>query len=170
MAAPHVENKADVRLLDARTVKFGLDPFSRLTLEVGIEERYDPVRAVRCLPLTDRDRFISLQDDEGHEIGILETLEGMDRESRRRLEDELDLVYLHPHVTAIHGVETGKGIITWKFSTTIGDREVYVKDRNDIRPLPDGRIVVTDVHGTKYEIPGFDKLDERSRRWLEIEL
>jgi hypothetical protein len=35
--------------------------------------------------------------------------------------------------------------------------------------MPDGRIILTDVDGVKYEIPRPEDLDERSRSWLVIE-
>ena len=40
----------------------------------------------------------------------------------------------------------------------------------DVRTFPDGRIILTDVHGVKYEIESLDALDERSRTLLEAEL
>ena len=53
--------------------------------------------------------------------------------------------------------------------TDRGLRTAHVKERSNIRPLPDGRIMLTDVDGVKYEIIP-DQLDERSRSWLEIEV
>ena len=53
-------------------------------------------------------------------------------------------------------------------SITVYHSKAY-RERSDIRPMPDGRIILTDVDGVKYEIPPLDELDERSRSWLEIE-
>ena len=54
--------------------------------------------------------------------------------------------------------------------TDRGFRSTHLRDRSDVRSLPDGRIILTDVHGVKYEIPGVDSLDERSRALLESEM
>lgn len=160
----------DLRLLDPKKVRLKTDAYHRLQLEIGFEERYGPVRAVRSLPLTEPDRFISLQDDEGAEIGILPDLAELDRESRKAVEQDLDLNYLKAKVHSIRKVEARNGVITWELETDRGARTVHVRDRQNIRPLPDGRTVLTDIHDAKYEIPAFADLDERSRHWLEIEL
>jgi hypothetical protein len=162
--------KNDLRLLDPKKVRIHADSYHRLRLEVGFEERYGPVRALRCLPLTQPGKFISLEDDEGNEIGIIPDLAELDRESRKAIEDDLELFYLKARVEGIRKVEARNGVITWELLTNLGPRTVHVRDRQNIRPLPDGRTILTDIHEAKYEIPRFDELDEKSRHWLEIEL
>ena len=163
-------SKTDLRLLDPRAVQLRADALGRLRLQVGIEERYEPVKAVRCLPLTQPERFISFQDEAGDEIGVLEEVASLDPESLRVLRTELEQGYLKARVTKIHRVEARNGIITWELTTDLGEKRVHIRDRNNIRPLPDGRIVLTDIHEGKYEVPPIDQLDEASRKWLEIEL
>jgi hypothetical protein len=162
--------KNDLRLLDPKKVRVHSDSYHRLQLEVGFEERYGPVRALRCLPLTQPGKFISLEDDEGNEIGIIPDLADLDRESRKAIEDDLELFYLKARVETIRKVEARNGVITWELVTNLGPRTVHVRDRQNIRPLPDGRTILTDIHEAKYEIPRFEELDEKSRHWLEIEL
>jgi len=70
---------------------------------------------------------------------------------------------LHPQHAARFGVTT------WELETDRGSRTAHVKERSDIRPMPDGRIMLTDVDGVKYEIPPMEELDERSRTCLQIE-
>lgn len=161
--------KSDLRMLDPKKVRVRTDSFERLQLEVGFEERYGPVRAVRCLPLTQPDRYISLQDDEGEEIGILADLSQLDAESRNAVETDLGLYYLKARVTAIHKVENRNGILTWELTTSLGPKTVHLRDRSHIRSLPGGRTILTDIHEAKYELPPLDELDEKSRHWLEIE-
>jgi hypothetical protein len=170
MSSPRCLDRTELRLFDPKAVRLTRDAFGRLQLAVGIEERYEPVRAARILPLTAPDSFISLQDEEGEEIGVIEDLDPLDRDSRRILQEELDLVYLKPQVEAILKVDVRQGLISWSLKTSLGPRTVYVRDRSDIRPLPDGRIVLTDVHGARYEIPPIETLDDRSRSWLEVEM
>ena len=80
------------------------------------------------------------------------------------------MVYLRAEVRSIVKVNPRVGLVSWELDTSLGPRTIYLKDRHDIRPLPDGRIILTDVHGAKYEIPSLDALDDRSRAWLEIEM
>jgi hypothetical protein len=161
---------SELRLLDPPSVRLSRDAFGRLQLEIGYEERYQPVRAVRCLPLTEADRYISLQDEEGEEIGIIEDSTRLPAESRRLLQEELELVYLRAEVRAILKVSPRQGLTCWDLDTSLGKRTIYVKDRSDIRPMHTGEIVLTDVHGAKYHVPPVDQLDDRSRAWLEIEV
>ena len=160
---------SDLRLLDPTKLRIKSDAFQRLQLEIGIEERHGPVRAVRCLPLTRPGQYVSLQDDEGAEIGIIADVAELDRESRKAVEADLDLYYLKAEVKAITRVEARNGVITWELVTDRGPRTVHVRDRQNIRPLPNGRTILTDIHEAKYEVPPADELDERSRHWLEIE-
>jgi hypothetical protein len=164
------ENKGDLRMLDPKRIKLRVDAFSRLQLEIGFEERHGPVRAVRSLPLTQPEKFISLQDDENEEVGVIPDLAELDPESRRAVEEDLGLYYLKAAVTAIRKVESKNGIISWELDTNLGAKRVHIRDRQHIRPLPNGCTVLTDIHGAKYEIPPFEKLDEKSRHWLETEL
>lgn len=170
MTSADATTKSDLRVLDPTRLRLRPDELGRLQLEVGIEERYGPVRAVRCLPLTQPERFISLQDEEGEELGVIGDLAELDAESARAIQAELELSYLNARVTKIHHVEARNGIITWEVTTDLGKRRVHVRDRQNIRPLPGGRTVLTDIHDGKYEIPAVEELDDESKRWLEIEL
>lgn len=162
--------KGDLRILDPKKVRVRMDAFHRLQLEVGIEERYGPVKAVRSLPLTRPDEFISLQDDENQEIGMIPHLRELDAESRHAIEQDLELYYLKAQVLAIKNVENKNGLFSWEVVTNLGTRTIHIRDRQHIRPLLDGRTILTDIHEAKYEVPPAEKLDDRSRQWLEIEL
>jgi len=170
MSTDEAKSASDLRVLEPSRVRLRAHAFGRLQLELGIEERYAPVRAVRCLPLTQPDRYISLQDEDGEELGLIGDLAELDAESARMVRAELEVSYLNARVTRIHHVEARNGIITWDVTTDLGRRRVHVRDRQNIRPLPGGRTVLTDIHDGKYEIPALEDLDHDSRRWLEIEL
>jgi len=161
--------KSELRMLDPKKVQVRTDPFGRLQLEIGFEERYGPVKAVRALRLTPPKNFISLQDEEGNEIGVIEDLTSVDSPSRQAIQRDLDLYYLKARVTAITKVENRNGILAWDLETDLGTKTVYVRDRQNVRPLPGGRTILTDIHEAKYETPPAEELDEKSRHWLEIE-
>ncbi len=165
----HGTQKGDLRIFDSRKIRLRLDRDNRLQLEIGIEERHGPVTIVRSLPLTQADRFLSLQDEEGEEIGLIRDLNELDPESQKAVTAELELGYLQPQVTAIEKVDARHGVITWHLVTDMGPRVIHVRDRSHIRTLPGGRTILTDIHEGKYEIPPLDQLDAKSRGWLEIE-
>src|SRR5689334_3689977 len=109
MAETEIPPKGDLRLLDPKRIRIRQDAYQRLQLEIGIEERYAPVRVFRSLPLTRPHEFISIQDDEGNEIGIIQDLRQLDAESRRAVGQELELYYLKVEVRAIRKVESKNG-------------------------------------------------------------
>jgi Domain of unknown function (DUF1854) len=156
--------------LDPRAVRARRDERGRLVVTLGGGvETVEGVRPVRAFPLTAPDRQIVLLDTEDRELGVIQELKRLDRESREAIEAELEIAYLVAHVTAIQSVRSRFGVTTWELETDRGPRTAHVKERSDIRPLPDGRIILTDVHGVQYEIPTPEELDERSRSWLMIE-
>src|SRR5688572_17942074 len=69
---------------------------------IGPERTYLRVQAARTFPLSQPDRYIGLRDDKDKEIGMLLTLDGLDRDSRTILEEELARRYFVPKILRIH--------------------------------------------------------------------
>lgn len=160
----------DLCFLDPRAIRARRNERGKLVVTLGGGvETIEGVRPLRAFPLTAPDLQIVLIDAEDNELGVIRDLKTLDRESRHEIEAELEIVYLVPRVQSILSVLSRFGITTWELDTDRGVRTAHVKERTDIRPLPDGRIILTDVDGIKYEIPPVEELDERSRGWLEIE-
>jgi len=164
------ELSTDARFLDPRTIRIEEDPFGGLVLVDGTGDRIGGLRPVRAFPLTAPDRHISLLDAEGHEVGVIRDAGELDPKSREALEGELEMVYFMPRVLRIRSVLSSHGMTTWELETDRGPRTVYVRDRNDIRRLRGGRVVMTDVNGVKYDIPNWRELDKRSSEMLEQEM
>lgn len=154
--------------VNPRETRITADSFGRLHLQCG-DQHHENIRPVRSFPLTQPEKHIALLDPEGKQIAMIADLRELDRESRTVLERELEMMYFMPHVLAIRHVKSRHGVTTWMLETDHGERIAYVKDRGDIRTLPDGRIILTDVHGIKYEIGDPARLDERSQAFLESE-
>jgi len=144
-------------------------PDTRHPTTPGSEATYEGVRPVRAFPFTAPEEQIALIDAEDREIGMIRDLDELDPASREAILSELAVAYLVPRVTAIRSVRSRFGVTTWDLETDRGPRVAHVKERTDIRLLPDGRTMLIDVHGVQYEIPPRDELEERSRFWLDIE-
>jgi hypothetical protein len=163
--------EGDVYFIDPRSARITRNAFGRLvlTLGMGVDE-FEDVHPVRAFPLSAPERDVSLMDTEGREIGVIRDVGELDAESRQVLLDELTMVYLTTRVVAIKDVDSKYGVGTWQLETDRGPRSAHLRDRGDVRALPDGRIILTDVHGVKYEIADPNALDERSRSFIEAEL
>jgi len=169
LTEPTSEPAFEPRYLDVRDLRLFRDDFGKLHLQVG-GRKYKGVRPVRLFPISAPNQEIAFQDAEGKEIGILKEMKALDADSRRCLDEELELIYFVPRVTAIKGVISRHGTTTWDLETDRGPRRIHVKDRSDIRRLPGRRVLLVDVFGLKHDIPDYTQLDERSRALLEQEM
>ena len=152
------------------TIKVWRDTFNKLHLELEDGTSCNDVRVVSTFPLTAPHTCVVVEDAEGREIGTIGSLDKLDKASRSIIEEELALEHYVSAVLAIHDVKSTHGMSTWDFQTDRGRRTVHVKERSDIRVLPGGRVLFTDAHGMRYEIPGGASLDERSRALLDSEM
>ena len=159
---------AEVAYLDPDKARFFVDAFEDLNLELAEDQTYSRVRVKRAFPLTYDDCFIVVQDRDGKEIGSLARLDALDRDSRQAVEDELERAYFTPRIQRIAKVTTANRVPRWEVETDRGPRafEIY-SGRRDVRLLGDGRILVQDADGNRYEIPDYRRLDPASRALVE---
>jgi hypothetical protein len=72
-----------------------------------------------------------------------------------------------PEIRALVAVSTFATPSDWTVDTDRGRHVLVLNAEEDIRRLPDGRLLVTDRHGVAYLITRPAALDRRSRRLLE---
>ena len=159
---------AEVAYLDPDKARFFVDAFEDLNLEVAGDQTYSRVRVKRAFPLTRDDCFIIVQDREGKEIGSLARLDALDQASRQAVEEELERAYFTPRIQRIAKVTVANRVPRWEVETDRGPRafEIY-SSRRDVRLLGDGRILVQDADGNRYEIPDYRLLEPASRALVE---
>ncbi|HTQ10098.1 MAG TPA: DUF1854 domain-containing protein [Fimbriimonadaceae bacterium] len=122
----------------------------------------------RVFPLTNPDTFISIQDQSDHEVGILESLDGMPPDQKEIILHELDRRYFTPVVERIEELKQDAGM--WKFvvQTQRGPAEFYVRNwRDSAHEASRGRWQILSVDGLRFEIRQVETLDERSQVLLE---
>ncbi len=154
--ATETHNPFAVRVLDPAALRLfrthPLDTIVRATLDG--DRSWRDVQIARAFPLSDPDKYIGLRDGDDKDIGILETLHGLDAESRRVVEEELERRYFTPQITSVHSVREEFGVVTWDVETTKGQRRFLVRNLKDSTfTLGPARVMMTDVDGNRYEIP-----------------
>ena len=159
---------AEVTYLDPDKARFFIDAFEDLNLELAGDQTYSRIRVKRAFPLSRDDCFIVVQDRKGKEIGSLARLDALDRDSRQAVEDELERAYFTPRIQRIAKVTVANRVPRWEVETDRGPRafEIY-SSRRDVRLLGDGRILVQDADGNRYEIPDYRRLDPASQALVE---
>ena len=147
--------------------RIGRNTLGELVLErEGEEPRV--VKPVRALPLTEPDAWIGLIDEKGKPLHMVPSLKELDPESRALLERELERLYFLPKILQIDQIIEEYGVLRLEVDTDRGPRTFEIRSREHIRFLPDGRILLRDLDGNRYEIPGVDRLDVRSRTLAEL--
>ena len=110
-------------------------------------------------------------DEESNEIGIIEDIKHLPRGSREILVEELQKRYFMPKITKIHELDGQFGITQWVVETSQGDVEFGLRTRYDIVTLENGRVLIKDADGNRYEIENYHKkLDPKSLALLETQL
>ena len=115
--------------------------------------------------------FISVMDDEQHEIGIIKAISLFESETEELLRRELNRRYYAPTIEKILGVKERYGFSYWKVTCEHGDVEFTVKDTfRSILSVGGGRLLVLDVNGNRFQIPDVSKLDKKSYKRIELYL
>jgi len=157
----------EVRKLDPRRVTFRRNKRGQLVLILRDGEVYEDVQVRRTFPLSAPNRWLSVCTAEEEEIGLLPTLDGLDKQSRRLLQGELEKRYFLPQITVVHSVRSVRGVIHWEVETDRGPRTFEVRGRDNIRELPGQRLLIRDIDGNRYEIRDYRALDPRTVEEIE---
>lgn len=150
------DNPFAVRFLEASMLRlFRTDPEDTIVrLTIDGDRSWREVRVACAFPLSDPDRYIGLRDGDDKDIGILTTLEGLDKDSRALIEEELERRYFTPRVMRVLTVTDEFGVVTWEVETDRGPRRFLVRNfRENAFALGPNRIMMTDTEGNRYEFP-----------------
>jgi hypothetical protein len=158
------------------------------------EDEYSEVKIIRIFPISDPWHFICFKGieigaekgseetkcdaDSSHkelkprpkEIGIIRDVRQLEVQSRRFLEQELEMIYFTPKITCINRIKSERGIHQWDVETDRGSRILEIRHRENLRIIPPGRVIIKDVDGNRFEIPDYRKLNAKSRSLLEKHL
>ncbi len=139
--------------------------FSRVSdPDAGVREVAVQVR--RCFPWSQPLAWLSLRDDDGKELTLIESLEMLNEVAKRELLralDEASFVFL---VEEILSVEEEFELRQWRIRTRQGERLLQTRMNAWPRELADGSLLIQDVANDLYVIPAIAKLDRESQKRL----
>ena len=163
--------QAEVRLLPAAGLRFAATAggFLALTVTAGEETGHYPrINAYRTFPLSAADRYISLRDAEGNEIGILESLTDLAHEQAALLRAELERRYFTPVIEQVRSVKEEFGYSYWLVDTDAGPRRFTVQSgKNNVTVVAERRLLIVDVDGNRFTVDDYTRLDRGVLRVLE---
>lgn len=160
----------EVQFLDASKVKVTRNAFEELIVKLPDGETHTSVEAVRTFPLTDSNKYIALLDSEGEELGIIQDIKQLSRNSEKVLASELQKRYFMPKITKIHALEGQFGVTHWDVETNRGPVQFGLRTRYDVVTLDSGRVLIKDADGNRYEIENYHRLDPASFALLETQM
>lgn len=157
---------AEVRYLNQGECTFARTDGGFLSLVMG-EETHARVNVSRAFPLTFPTRYLSVRDKDGKEIGIIEDLLSFGSDTRRMIEDDLERRYFSPLIGAIVSLKDEFGYTYWDVETDRGPRRFTARGHESLINLKEGRILIVDVDGNRYEIPDYRVLDPSSFKLVD---
>lgn len=151
-----------IRWLDPEKVRLRrIGGIVRLTIEG--DRSWLRAQPARAFPISDPDHYIGFLDAAGKDIGMLRDPALLDPESRKVLEEELELRYFVPVITKVRKVKIEFGTVYWSVDTTRGPKDIIVRNlRDNIQELSAVRVFVTDIEGNRYEFPNINELNPES--------
>jgi ATP-binding cassette subfamily B protein len=139
----------------------------RDTLQAAVGEAlYDGLFAVRALPATYPDQFISLRyaDDDGqeHEVGLMRDLADWPAEDRALVEQALARRYFVRVITAIDSIESKYGLLMFQVQTDRGPVRFMMRhSHSQAQEHGENGKLLLDVDDNRYLIPDVDALPRR---------
>ena len=166
------EEKAEVfeeRLVTPERVRVWEDDLKKLCITIDGKD-FPDLHARKVFPLSGKAGYVSFLNKDGKETVMLARPRKLDGESRKVLEHALGRMYYAATIERVHSITEKMGVGHWQVETDRGHASFEVVDRQTIRRLPDGRIVMADADGNRFEIRDVEMLDDRSRKLVESEI
>lgn len=134
----------------------------------GKETSLVPVRIFLVAPLSAGTSVISIMHaKQKKELVLLQSLDGLDEESRDILEEEIRYKYFFPEITKVNEISIYLGGYYWDVMTDRGAKKFLLKSPvTSVRWLTEQRLLLTDTDGLHYEIPDILALDHKSQKSL----
>ena len=136
---------------------------------ISVELHFSRVYLRRSFPAAEPYRYISVSGRDEKEVGMIPDIAEFPENQRKLLMAELDRLYFMPKIIAVENVRDRFGRTTFQVKTDIGPLSFTVQDvyRNLFR-LPDGRLILTDIDGNRFEITDPKALDKKSYKKIEL--
>ena len=159
-----------IEYLDSDTARFERTGGGFLSLRVG-RKRHERVHLYRMFPLSEPDRYISVRDEKGEEIGIVESLTSFSVDTVELFVEELNRRYFSPAITRLVSLKEEFGYTYWDAETDSGARRFTVKGGGtNVLQVSDDTLLVIDVDGNRFMFPEFEKADTKHLKIIDTML
>jgi len=135
------------------------------------EDADTPVQVVCAFPWTNPREYISIRDDKGRELVLIEEMKDLKEPVKKIIEEELARWSFLPRIIRIEAVTSEMELFRWKVETDSGPRDFMTHRHEYPRSLPGGQILLKDVANDLYLIENPKQLDPKSRKilWAHVD-
>ena len=159
MARLYIENEM---------ARFTRKDITHVDMELFAGGSYEDLEPRRLFPLSGKDKYVTLLDNQGIEQAVIRDLRSLPAESRRIIEDCLEEYYLIPKVHTIHNIEQKFGVVAIYADTDRGPAKIELRGNlQGLKLLYGGRVLMRDSNDNRYEIPDLNTLDKQSRQKID---
>jgi Domain of unknown function (DUF1854) len=149
------------------TLHLSRNSFGKLVFTDAQGVAHTGVVPVRAHPISAPDEGVSLVGTDGHECAWIPLLSALPDAPRQLLTAELASRDFLPQIQAIDSVSTYSTPSRWSVQTDRGPVSFILRTEEDIRRLPQGRLLIASSHGLQFLIPDRTVLDKGTKRFLD---
>lgn len=165
-----VEEMTALRYLTKDNAVFARTEGGFVSLEFD-GKKWDRVQVIRLFPFTEPDQFISIRtvEERSKEIGVIEDMKKVSRETRKMLEEQLNLHYFTPVIQKVLDIKDEYGYAYFYVMTDRGECRFTINmGGNAVVRLTDTRLLITDLDENRFEIPDVLQLSQKEQRKLDL--
>ncbi len=164
------EEMLKLRYLNKDNAVFERTEGGFVSVRIG-EEFYPRVQVVRMFPFSDPDQYISIRtpDEHSKEIGIIEHMKQVSKETAEMLREQLALRYFTPIITKIINIKDEYGYAYFDVVTDRGACRFTINmGGHSVVHLSETRILISDIDENRFEIPDVTKLTTKELKKLDL--
>ena len=165
-----VEDMTALRYLTKENAVFARTEGGFISLEFD-GKKWERVQVIRLFPFTEPDQFISIRtvEERSKEIGVIEDMKKVSKETRKMLEEQLKLHYFTPVIQKVLDIKDEYGYAYFHVMTDRGECRFTINmGGNAVVRLTDTRLLITDLDENRFEIPDVLQLSQKEQRKLDL--
>ncbi|MEW6571751.1 MAG: DUF1854 domain-containing protein [Nitrospirota bacterium] len=156
-----------INILDPGTARFSEGTGGVLQLKIEGKAFYPRVWIYRSYPLNKSEGLLSVRDashEDFPEIGLIVDIKEFPADMQQLILAELEKRYFVPVIGRVISIKEVGDRLDWDVETDRGRRQFVVRSPyENIRPLNERRLLITDIYNCRYEMKDYHCLDNKQK-------
>ena len=152
--------------IDGDCARFTRKDLTLVDMELSDGRKFEDLEPHRLFPVSVRDRYIALLDNNGAEQAVIRNLKTLPNDQQEIIEDCLNEYYLVPKILRIRDVHERFDGLTLFTDTDKGQTNIEIRILRKGFVMDGIRVLIRDINDNRYEVPDITQLDNLSRQIL----